>query len=64
MRTWVLSAEHLIAVALDTGRAKDYVRIVHFLEQDAVDTEKLNRILTRHGLVSKWEKFKHKFLEE
>jgi hypothetical protein len=64
IRTWVLSAEHLIAIALETGRAKDYARIVHFLEQDVVDADTLNRILIRHGLVSKWEKFTRKFLEE
>ncbi len=64
IRTWVLSAEHLIAIALQTGRAKDYARIVQFLEQDAVDAEKLNRVLMRHGLVPKWERFERKFLEE
>ena len=64
IRTWVLTAEHLIAVALETGRAKDYARIIHFLEQDAVDRDKLNRILIQHGLISKWEKFTRKFLEE
>jgi hypothetical protein len=64
VRTWVLSAEHLVAIALRTGRAKDYARIVQFLEQDAVDAHKLNRILVRHGLVGKWEKFARKYLEE
>jgi hypothetical protein len=63
-RTWVLSAEHLIAIALQTGRAKDYARIVQFLEQDAVGADKLNRVLMRHGLRPKWEQFERKFLEE
>lgn len=62
--TWVLGAEHLVAIALQTGRAKDYARIVQFLEQDAVDADRLNRILMRHGLVSRWEKFERKYLEE
>jgi hypothetical protein len=62
--TWVLSAEHLIAIALQTGRAKDHARIVQFLEQDAVDADKLNRLLMRHGLLPKWERFERKFLEE
>lgn len=30
--TSVLSAEHLVAIALKTGRGKDYARIVMFLE--------------------------------
>jgi hypothetical protein len=43
---------------------KDYARIVMFLEQDAVNMEKLHSILLRHGLVPKWEKFGSKYLEE
>lgn len=62
--TSVLSAEHLVAIALQTGRAKDYARIVMFLEQDAVNRKKLNSILFRHGLVPKWERFESKYLEE
>ena len=61
--TYVLSAEHLVAIALKTGRAKDYARIAMFIEQDAVNMEKLNSILFRHGLVPKWESFKSKFSE-
>jgi hypothetical protein len=64
VRTWVLSAEHLVAIALQTGRAKDLARIVQFLEQDAVDPDKLNRILKRHGLGRQWENFKRKYLEK
>lgn len=64
IRTWVLSAEHLVAIALETGRAKDYARIIQFLEQDAVPMDKLNRILKRHGLIPQWERFKRKYLEK
>jgi hypothetical protein len=64
VQTWVLAAEHLVAIALKTGRAKDYARIVQFLEQDAVDGGKLNRILMRHGLLGKWAKFERKYLKE
>jgi hypothetical protein len=64
VRTWVLTAEHLVAIALQTGRAKDYARIVQFLEQDAIDGDRLNRVLVRHGLVPKWERFEHKYLKE
>jgi hypothetical protein len=61
--TWVFKAEHLVAIALQTGRAKDYLRIAQFLEQDAVNTDQLNQVLTRHGLQFKWELFKRKHLE-
>jgi hypothetical protein len=64
LATYVPTAEHLVALALQTGRAKDYARIVHFLEQDAVDADKLNRVLMRHGLIPKWEKFERRYLEE
>ena len=37
VRTSVVTAEHWVAMALETGRAKDYAHIVQFLEQDAVD---------------------------
>ena len=62
--TWVLSAEHLVVIALQSGRAKDYARIVQFLEQEVVDADRLNRVLMRHGLVPKWERFERKYLEE
>jgi hypothetical protein len=62
--TYVLSAEHLVAIALKTGRAKDYARIAMFLDQEVLNMEKLNSILSRHGLVPKWESFKSKFFEE
>jgi hypothetical protein len=61
--TWVMTAEHLVAIALRTGRAKDFTRILQFLEADVVDADKLDCILTRHGLVPKWEQFKRKYLE-
>lgn len=64
VRTRVLTAEHLVAIALQTGRGKDYARIVQFLEQDAVDAGKLNRVLVRHGLVPKWENFERRYLGE
>ena len=64
VRTRVLSAEHLVAIALRAGRAKDYARIVQFLELGVADLDRLNGILVRHGLADKWERFKRKYLEE
>jgi hypothetical protein len=61
--TWVMSAEHLVAVALRTGRPKDAIRILQFIEQHAVDRNKLQRVLERHGLTSKWKRFEGKYLE-
>jgi len=60
--TRVMSAEHLVAIALSTGRAKDHTRIAQFIEQDAVDRKKLRSLLERHGLTSKWQKFENAYL--
>jgi len=61
-RTWVMSAEHLIAIALRTGRPKDHNRILQFIEQNALDKEKLHAVLQRHGLASKWKLFEQRYL--
>jgi len=62
--TRVISAEHLVAMALQTGRAKDYSRILQFVESGVLDADKLDAILNRHGLLGKWEQFANKFLKE
>lgn len=61
--TRVMSAEHLMAIALNTGRAKDYNRILQFIEQAPYDPAKLGQIIERHGLTEKWKRFETKFLE-
>ena len=57
----VFTAEHIAAVALDTGRAKDKARVLQFIEADAVDLARLQEILRRHGLSGEWEKFERQF---
>lgn len=61
--TRVISAEHLVAIALETGRAKDHTRIVQFFEQAAVNQGKLKDIVERHGLSAKWNQFQQRFLK-
>lgn len=60
--TWVITAEHLVAIALRTARAKDFARILQFIESGVVDAEKLGEVLQRHGLLEKWGQFEAKFL--
>ncbi len=48
--TRVFRPEHLCAIALDTGRAKDYARVTMFLEQGEVALERLERLVERYGL--------------
>ena len=61
---WVMRAEHLVAIALQTGRSKDHARILQFIEQNAVNCDELEHIVEAHGLAPKWEKFKTRFLSE
>ena len=48
--TRVLRAEHLLAIALQTGRAKDRERVRLLREQASLDSDYLAILLTRHGL--------------
>lgn len=60
--TRVMSAEHLVAIALRTGRSKDHIRILQFIEQEKVDRKRLRAILERHALLPKWQQFERKYL--
>ena len=60
--TWVMSAEHLVAIALQTGRIKDYNRILQFLELKKPDPIRLRDILERHALMQKWQQFEARYL--
>lgn len=62
--TRVLSAEHLAAIMLETGRPKDHARLVQFIEFDVLDRKTLADIVARHGLALKWESFRRRFLNE
>jgi hypothetical protein len=64
IKTWVMRAEHLVAIALRTGRAKDHARILQFLEQNAVDRHKLKLVLVEYNLADKWESFERRYLKE
>ena len=61
--TWVMTAEHLTAIALEIGRPKDQTRILQFVESGTLDADRLESILLAHGLVEKWERFCDKFLK-
>ena len=55
--TRVVSAEHLVAIMLQTGREKDYARAAKFLDEAVVDVARLTDILSRHKLTDKWREF-------
>lgn len=60
----VFTAEHLAAIALQTGRAKDKARLLHFIEAGVLDAKRFQAILTRHGLVDRWQQFERQFLTD
>lgn len=58
----VFTAEHLAAIALQTGRAKDKARLLQFIESQALDTGRFQDIVLRHGMHSAWQRFERQFL--
>ncbi|MEP7384350.1 MAG: hypothetical protein ABI910_21920 [Gemmatimonadota bacterium] len=60
--TRVFTAEHLAAIALQLGRAKDKLRVVQFLEADALNMDVFTAILDRHGLTERWREFSRTIL--
>ena len=63
LTTRVMTAEHLMAIALQTGRAKDHARLVMFVEAGIADMDRLRDILARHSLLDAWTKFENRFLK-
>jgi hypothetical protein len=59
-----MTAEHLVALALQLGRPKDFTRILQFIEAGVLDSNKLDQILTRYGLLARWERFGDRFLRK
>ena len=58
----VFTAEHLAAIALQTGRAKDKARLLQFMETGVLDAARFQDILSRHGLQEAWRRFEKQFL--
>lgn len=58
----VMTAEHLAAIALQTGRAKDFARLVAFVESGVLTADRLKNILARHHLEDAWSRFEAKYL--
>jgi hypothetical protein len=54
--TRVFRPEHLCCIALETGRAKDILRVRMFLEQQKVDETVLRKVAQQFGLADKLSK--------
>lgn len=55
--TRVLRAEHLVAIAVQTGREKDRQRVRLLTEQASMDHKYLSDVLARHGLEARWRQW-------
>lgn len=55
--TRILSPEYLIAIALQTGRPKDKIRVEMMLAQAKPDMALLEELLQRYGLKGIWKKW-------
>jgi hypothetical protein len=55
--TRVLRVEHLMAICLQTGRAKDRERVRILREQATLDDNYLAAILRRHQLEARWKEW-------
>lgn len=60
----VIGREHLTAMWLLAGRAKDYQKIALFYEAGLLEMKKLFDILQRHNLLKKWQKEQWRFINE
>ena len=60
--TRLFTQEHLMAICLQTGRPKDFARLVQFVEEGQPDEARLGAILSRFTLEEKWASFRHRFL--
>jgi hypothetical protein len=59
----VLTPEHLAAIALQTGRAKDKARLLQFIEDRALDLPRFEKLIEQHQLTNQWRRFRQQFLE-
>jgi len=53
----VFRAEHLLAIALQTGRQKDRERVRVLVEEGTFDLHYLHAVLVRHDLEAKWNEW-------
>jgi len=62
--TFVLKPEYLMAIMLDTNRAKDRERIIKMLYEAEISSDLLKKILNAHGLIKAYNNFRKKFYEK
>jgi hypothetical protein len=57
----VVTADYLCAIALQTGRAKDYLRINNLLEAGVVDANMLEKLVRDYALSERWGQYVQRY---
>ena len=57
----VITADYLCAIALQTGRAKDYQRVNALLEASVVDVVMLKKLVHQYQLEDRWEQYVRRY---
>ena len=60
VKTWVMTPEHLMAIAVQLKRPKDCVRLQQFVDWGEFEEDFLPEVLNRHKLLRGWEEFRRK----
>lgn len=61
IRVPIVSAEYLCAIALQTGRAKDYQRVNALLESGCVAADQLENLVSRYALRERWDQYVRRY---
>jgi len=61
VQTFIIKAEYLMAIMLDTYRAKDKERLLRFTSESSYSSELFESILIKFNLVKKYKIFKNKY---
>jgi hypothetical protein len=57
----VLAPEYLCAIALQTGRRKDFAQVHSFATENAVDAGRLGALVERLSLVLRWREYERRY---
>ena len=57
----VVTADYLCAIALQTGRAKDYQRVNSLIEAGCADSAHLKQLVDKHHLQERWSTYERRY---
>ena len=61
LRVPVVTADYLCAIALQTGRPKDYQRVHSLFEADCITPETIRQLIQAYDLQKRWEEYVHRY---